>query len=50
MKIIEDMRRFQAATLGRVQAAMPPKSTKTPITIETIRQQLEAPLCSPTTH
>lgn len=49
MKIIEQMRRVQAATVGAALAALPPR-TETPITAESIRQALETPTCPQTIH
>lgn len=41
MNIIAKIAAFYAATLGRVQSALPPKSTDTPITAETLRAALK---------
>lgn len=41
MQIITSMQRFYAATLGRVHAALPPKSDETPITAATLRKALK---------
>lgn len=41
MQIITSMQRFYAATLGRVHAALPPKSDETPITLSSLKAALK---------
>lgn len=41
MQITEELRRFYAATLGRVYAALPPQSPDTPITAASLREALK---------